>query len=72
MKQVPGSMRWAGPLGFLFTRAVVVRLRGKYQAEGSSTSLDKVGHVTPRFQSAWCQPHACWRATGWCLWMVPR
>lgn len=40
-------MRWAGPLGFLFTRAVVVRLRGKYQAEGSSTSLDKVRHVTP-------------------------
>lgn len=51
-KQVPSSMRWAGPLGFLFTRAVVVRLRGKYQAEGSSTSLDKVLGVLRELQAA--------------------
>ncbi|KXZ55791.1 hypothetical protein GPECTOR_2g1341 [Gonium pectorale] len=42
---VPGSLRWLGPLGVAFVRTVTLRLRNKYRAEGSSTSLDKALEV---------------------------
>ncbi|PNH03695.1 hypothetical protein TSOC_010212 [Tetrabaena socialis] len=38
---VPPNLRWLGPLGRALVRSIISRLARKYQAEGSTTSLER-------------------------------
>ncbi|GLC48065.1 hypothetical protein PLESTB_000711100 [Pleodorina starrii] len=51
-QQVPPSLRWLGPLGVALMTAIARRLRDKYRAEATSTTMDKALEVLREAQAA--------------------